>query len=74
MADFSIVNRITLVCSKRNSGKSTLIRSLIEDEKHKFKKILVVCPTEKINNFYSKNNLVQSEYIYDEYSENLEIN
>ena len=67
--EFTIVNKIVLLCAKRNSGKSCLLKRLVEDEKESFKKIFVICPTEKINHFYSKNNLVKQSDIFDNWSE-----
>ena len=67
MNNFTIVNKITSLLAKRNSGKSVLLKHLVESERHKFNKIFVICPTEKINKFYS--DIVDEECIYDTYEE-----
>jgi ABC-type dipeptide/oligopeptide/nickel transport system ATPase subunit len=54
MNNFTIVNKTVGLVAKRNSGKSCLLKHLVESERHKFSKIFVVCPTEKINRFYSE--------------------
>ena len=64
---FTIVNKCVSVTAKRASGKSQLIRYIVEQERDKFEKIFVVCPTEKINNFYSE--IVEPNCIFDEWSE-----
>lgn len=67
MNNFSIVNKTTGLIAKRNSGKSILLKHLVEAERHKFTKIFVICPTEKINKFYS--DIVNEDCIFDEYDE-----
>ena len=67
MNNFTIVNKTTALLAKRNSGKSVLLKHLVESERHKFNKIFVICPTEKINRFYS--DIVSDECIYDTYEE-----
>ena len=67
MNNFTIVNKITSMLAKRNSGKSVLLKHLVEAEKHKFARIYVICPTEKINRFYS--DIVDEECIFDSYDE-----
>ena len=46
MEDFTILNKTVLLCAKRNSGKSRLLRYLVLCEKNKFDKLFVICPTE----------------------------
>ena len=67
MNNFTIVNKITSLLAKRNSGKSVLLKHLVEAERHKFARIYVICPTEKINRFYS--DIVNDESIFDSYDE-----
>jgi hypothetical protein len=67
MNNFTIVNKITSLLAKRNSGKSVLLKHLVEAEKHKFARVYVICPTEKINRFYS--DIVDDECIFDSYDE-----
>jgi phosphate starvation-inducible protein PhoH len=53
MNNFTIVNKTSALLAKRNSGKSVLLKHLVNAEKHKFARVFVICPTEKINRFYS---------------------
>jgi hypothetical protein len=69
MEDFTLLNKTITVCAKRNSGKSYLIKYLVDLEKNRFSKIFVICPTECINYFYQLDNLVSSECVFDEYKE-----
>ena len=66
--EISLLNKTISVVAKRNSGKSILIRYLINKQKHLFSKIFVICPTEKINPFY--NTITQEDCIFDEWNEN----
>ena len=65
--NFTLVNKCVLLISKRNAGKSQMIRYLVSQQRGKFKSIFVICPTEKVNNFYS--DLVKKENIRDEWTE-----
>ena len=65
MNNFTIINKTIGLIAKRNSGKSCLLKYLVEAERHKFNKIYVICPTEKINRFYS--DIVDDECIFDNY-------
>ena len=67
MNNFTIVNKITSLLAKRNSGKSCLLKHLVQSEKHMFSKIYCICPTEKINKFYS--DIISDECIFDSYDE-----
>ena len=49
MNNFTIVNKTSALLAKRNSGKSVLLKHFVESERHKFNKIFVICPTEKIS-------------------------
>ena len=66
MNNFTIVNKTTALLAKRNSGKSCLLKYLVEAERHNFNKIFVICPTEKINKFYS--DFVEDDCIFDNYN------
>ena len=68
MPEISLLNKTISVVAKRNSGKSILIRYLINKQKHLFSKIFVICPTEKINPFYDK--ITKEDCIFDEWNEN----
>ena len=67
MNNFTIMNKTVGLVAKRNSGKSCLLKYLVESEKHRFSKIYAICPTEKINRFYS--DIVNDECIFDSYEE-----
>jgi len=67
MDNFTIVNKTILLVAKRNSGKSYLLKYLVMCERKKFSKIFVICPTERVNKFYS--NIVSDECIFDDYHE-----
>ena len=67
MPEISLLNKTISVVAKRNSGKSILIRYLINKQKHLFSKIFVICPTEKINPFYDK--ITKEDCIFDEWNE-----
>ena len=67
MNNFTIVDKCIGLIAKRNSGKSVLLKHLVNSEKHKFHKIFVLCPTEKINRFYS--DIVNDDCIFDNYDE-----
>ena len=63
----SLVNKTISVVAKRNSGKSVLIRYLVNQQKRFFSKIFVICPTESINPFYNK--ITKADCIFDEWNE-----
>ena len=65
--DLTLVNKTVAFVAKRNSGKSVLLKQLVEHEKHLFDKIFVICPTESINRFYK--DIVDEKSIFDSYSE-----
>ena len=65
--NLDIVNKTTTLVAKRNSGKSVLLKYLVDQKKGKFEKIYVICPTESVNNFYSS--LVEKNCIFDSWNE-----
>jgi hypothetical protein len=65
--NLDILDKNIIVCSKRNAGKSVLIKYLIECYLDKFEKIFIICPTEKINNHYSS--ITTPDCIHDEFQE-----
>lgn len=67
MIDLDIVNKTISLVAKRGSGKSVLLKYLVQNSKNKFAKIFVVCPTETVNHFYS--DLVDKSCIFDEWDE-----
>lgn len=62
-----IVNKTTSLVAKRGSGKSVLLKYLVDMCKDEFSKIYVICPTETVNNFYSS--MVEENCIFDEWNE-----
>ena len=67
--NFDIVNKMTTLVAKRNSGKSYLLKWLVSLRKDQFEKIFVICPTENINNFYQLNDFIPKNCIFDEWKE-----
>jgi len=67
MIDFNIVDKTIGIVAKRGSGKSQLLHYIIKINKHHFKRVFIICPTEKINNFYE--DIVPKENIFDSYNE-----
>ena len=65
--DFDIVNKTVILCGKRCSGKSQLMRYIIMMSKHHFKKMFVICPTEQINHFYK--GLIDEKNIFESFNE-----
>jgi hypothetical protein len=61
-----ILNRCLCLCAKRNSGKSVLLKYIVQANKHLFDSIFVICPSESINKFYS--DIVPKTHIFEEYS------
>ena len=59
-------NRIALL-GKTKSGKSQLLKYMLEKEKNKFNKIYVISPTNNLTNYY--NNLIPSNQIMNQYSD-----
>ena len=66
--DFQIVNKTICLCARRNSGKSVLLKYIITKNKHKFDKMFLVCPTEKITKFYGE--VFDPKNVYESYSDN----
>jgi hypothetical protein len=67
MDRFTLKNKIVSLIGKRNSGKSQMLRYLFSQQKHLFRAVFVVCPTETVNNFYK--DLVKPQNIFDSYNE-----
>ena len=63
MNNFKIINKTVALLSKRNSGKSCLVKYLVQAERYKFNKIFVTCPTAEINKFYS--DICEDDCIFD---------
>lgn len=67
--DFTLMNKITVLLGKRNSGKSILALELIKKELHNFDRVYLFSPTEKINKFFTKGGVVESNCIFDTFDE-----
>ena len=67
MIEFNIVDKTIGLCAKRGSGKSQMLHYIIEVNKHLFKRVFIICPTEKISKFYE--DIIPKENIFDSYSE-----
>ncbi len=65
--EFTLLDKTVNIIGKRNSGKSQLLRYLVEQEKHLFDKIYCISPTERIAPFYR--DFVPENCVFDTYSE-----
>lgn len=65
--ELNIVNKTTTLTAKRGSGKSVLLKYLVDSCKHEFYKIYVICPTECVNRFYS--DMVEENCIFENWNE-----
>ena len=63
--DFSILNKTIPLVAKRNSGKSVLLKYLVQEEIQHYKKIFVICPT-NFNGFYD---WIEPNCIFETYDE-----
>ena len=69
MESFTMQNKAVVIIAKRNSGKSFLLKSLLQYsiKIKEFHKMYCISPTEKINKFYS--DIIPQNCIFDSYSE-----
>ena len=67
MFDITLLNKTINIISKRNSGKSVLIKYLVNKEKKLFDRIFIISPSEQINSFYES--LTPSKFIFDNFNE-----
>ena len=65
--DLDLKNKTVLFLAKRNSGKSVMMRYLLEKHENTYDKVFCICPTETINRFYSR--LIPENCIMDAWSE-----
>ena len=62
-----LIDKTLIFCASRGSGKSCLMKWLIEKQKDSFQEIFLISPTETINSQFK--DIVKEEFIYDEYDE-----
>ena len=65
--EFILKNKTLTLVGKRASGKSELLRHLVEITADNFRTIFLICPTEKVNGFYE--GLINPANIFDQYDE-----
>ena len=65
--NFEIKNKTICLCARRNSGKSQLLRYIILKNRHQFKAMFLICPTEKITKFYD--DIFKPENVFETYSD-----
>ena len=57
------------ICAKRGSGKSELVKYLLQSYYKEFDKIVIISATENINKFYQQMPFIDPKFIYDKYDE-----
>ena len=62
-----LINKITIFVGKRNSGKSILMKYMMDQNQNDFTKMYLFSPSESVNNFFTS--IVKKECIFDQYSE-----
>jgi hypothetical protein len=70
MESFTILDKCVGLYAKRNSGKSRLLKYLVSLERQHISRIFVICPTEEINSYYTKDGFVDPNCVYGEWDEN----
>jgi Poxvirus A32 protein len=65
--NLNIVNKKVSLVAKRGSGKSILLKYVVDSCKEEFEKIFVFCPTECVNSFYS--DMVDEKNIFSSWKE-----
>ncbi len=65
--EFNILNKTICLCGKRHSGKSELIKYILDLYGRQFNKNFVICPSEAVNHFYRR--ILPIENIFNEYSD-----
>jgi hypothetical protein len=63
----TLKNKTLLVTAKRGSGKSNIIKWLVQAERRVFKKIFLISPTEQVNRFFG--DFIPADCIFEQYSE-----
>ena len=62
-----LLNKSTIICAKRNSGKTQLVKYLINQTKQIFNKIFLISTTNLTTNEFD--GLINDDSIYNEYNE-----
>jgi hypothetical protein len=62
-----LLNKTILICAKRNSGKSKLVKYLIKQFKNQFNEIFLISTTNDVTNEF--NDLIKKEFIFNEFNE-----
>ena len=62
-----LINKITIYVGKRNSGKSILMKYMIEQNKKNYSKMYLISPSESVNHFFES--VIKKECVFNEYSE-----
>ena len=65
--NFEILDKVIVLSSMRESGKSYMVKWILESNKHLFKKIYIICPTNSINHFYD--DITSQDCIHDDFDE-----
>jgi Poxvirus A32 protein len=65
--DLDIVNKTVSLVAKRGSGKSILLKYLVDSCKEKFEKIFVISPTNCVDGYYS--DMVEEKNIFSSWDE-----
>jgi hypothetical protein len=66
MDELDVEGKRLFFSSKTGSGKSQLLRFILTENMHLYSKVFCICPTEKLNKFYSK--LIPPENVFDEFN------
>lgn len=66
--EFTLENKIVCLFGKRNSGKSHLLKYLVDTELYLFNKVFIFSPTEKVNQFYQHAKITHEDCIFDNYN------
>lgn len=69
--ELDILDTAIGICAKRKSGKSELVRYIIHNYSNLFKRILVISPSEGVNNYYKNIPEIDQRFIYPAYDESL---
>ena len=62
-----LLNKSIMICAKRNSGKTQLVKYLINQSKHLFNEIFLISTTNLITNDFE--GIIDPKFIFNEYNE-----